>query len=71
MSKTLKVSLITALISSIGSSIVLEIKEMPKREARCEAAQQTVMEETDLIAAAGKFPSEKTTNRWKALLEGC
>lgn len=39
--------------------------------ARCEAAQATVLEEADLITAAGKFPSEKITNRWKELLGGC
>ena len=37
----------------------------------CQAAQATILEETDLITAAGKFPSEKITDRWKKLLKGC
>lgn len=38
---------------------------------RCSAAQDTVLEEADLIKEAGNFPSEKITDRWKKLLEGC
>jgi len=41
------------------------------RAVRCHAAQATVLEEADLIAAAGKFPSEQVTDRWKKLLGGC
>lgn len=37
----------------------------------CEAAKETVLEETDLIAASGGMPSEKMTNRWRDLLRGC
>lgn len=42
-----------------------------RKAARCQAAQQTVLDEAELIAAGGKFPGEQVTNRWKALLEGC
>lgn len=52
--------------------VVTGLSVMKEREvARCHAAQQTILDEAELIAAGGKFPGEKVTNRWKALLEGC
>lgn len=52
--------------------IVTGLSVMKEREAtRCQAAQQTILDEAELIAAGGKFPGEKITDRWKALLEGC
>lgn len=52
--------------------VVTGISYMKEREAiRCQAAQQTILDEAELIAAGGKFPGEKITDRWKALLEGC
>lgn len=38
---------------------------------RCQAAQQTILDEAELIAAGGKFPGEQVTDRWKKLLVGC
>ena len=38
---------------------------------RCQAAQQTILDEAELIAAGGKFPGEQVTDRWKKLLGGC
>jgi len=40
-------------------------------EARCSAAKATVIAESDMIAAAGKFPNEATVLRWEALTLGC
>lgn len=51
--------------------LALSDSEYKRQAERCKAAKQTVLEEADLITAAGKFPSEKITNRWKELLGGC
>lgn len=52
--------------------IVTGLSAMKEREAaRCQAAQQTVLDEAELIAAGGKFPGEQVTDRWKKLLGGC
>lgn len=65
--------IIWVLTGATGSyGIVTGLSAMEEREAaRCQAAQQTILDEAELIAAGGKFPGEKVTNRWKALLEGC
>lgn len=39
--------------------------------SRCQAAQQTILDEAELIAAGGKFPGEHVTDRWNKLLGGC
>lgn len=38
---------------------------------RCVAAQTTILDEAERIAAGGKFPGEAITDRWKKLLGGC
>lgn len=40
-------------------------------QARCQAARQTIFDEAELIAAGGKFPGGKITDRWKKLMDGC
>ena len=45
--------------------------ERAEEADRCQAAQQTILDEAELIAAGGKFPGERVTDRWKALMEGC
>ena len=60
---------------SLIAVIIMGIEASEHRKniisARCHAAQQTILDEAELIAAGGKFPGEQVTNRWKALLEGC
>jgi len=63
-------------VSLLFSGLVLLVYQVYQwdqgdRAVRCHAAQATVLEEADLIAAAGKFPSEQVTDRWKKLLGGC
>lgn len=45
--------------------------DLAEEEDRCHAAQQTILDEAELIAAGGKFPGEQVTDRWKKLLGGC
>lgn len=42
-----------------------------EEEDRFHAAQQTILDEAELIAAGGKFPGEQVTDRWKKLMGGC
>lgn len=42
-----------------------------KEIERCQAVQQTILDEAELIAAGGKFPGDQVTDRWKKLLGGC
>lgn len=63
-------------VSLLFSGLVLLVYqvyqwEQKEHAVRCHAAQAVVLEEADIIVAAGKFPSEKITNRWKTLLGGC
>ena len=50
----------------IGSEVRKE-----QNATRCQAAQQTILDEAELIAAGGKFPGEQVTDRWRKLLGGC
>lgn len=59
-------------VLGLGAIISYEYKEWKWSSInRCEAAQATILEEMDFIIAAGKFPSEKVTDRWKMLLGWC
>lgn len=53
--------------------IVYQVYQWDRAEEadRCHAAQQTILDEAELIAAGGKFPGEQLTDRWKKLLGGC
>ncbi len=53
--------------------IVYQVYQWERAEEadRCHAAQETILDEAELIAAGGKFPGEQVTDRWRALLEGC
>lgn len=53
--------------------IVYQVYQWERAEEadRCHAAQQTILDEAELIAAGGKFPGEAITDRWKKLLGGC
>lgn len=68
-------SLGCAIALMLGGSLLLVYQVYQRERAeeadRCHAAQQTILDEAELIAAGGKFPGEQVTNRWKALLEGC
>jgi hypothetical protein len=46
-------------------------KALSAASERCQAAQQTILDEAELIAAGGKFPGAHVTDRWKKLLGGC
>ena len=61
------------LIASIGliGGLALSNSYHKQNDDRCQAARQTVIEESDLIAAYGKFPGEQITDRWKKTMEGC
>ena len=65
----------TTIVLLVGGLLLLVYHvyqwERVEEAARCQAVQQTILDEAELIVAGGKFPSEKTTNRWKALLGGC
>ena len=47
------------------------LASVEKKADRCQAAQETILDEAELIAAGGKFPGERVTDRWKKLLGGC
>lgn len=53
--------------------IVYQVYQWDRAEEadRCHAAQQTILDEAELIATGGKFPGEQVTDRWKKLLVGC
>lgn len=38
---------------------------------RCAAAKTTILEESAVLQAVGKFPGEQITDRWAKLLGGC
>lgn len=38
---------------------------------RCAAAKTTILEESAVLQAVGKFPSEPIVDRWKSLMGGC
>lgn len=61
------------LVASIGliGGLALSNSYHKQNDDRCEAAQQTILDEAELIAAGGKFPGEQVTDRWKKLLGGC
>lgn len=63
--------IILVLIGTTWGLVTGAILMKERKAARCQAAQQTILDEAELIAAGGKFPGEKITDRWKALLEGC
>ena len=53
--------------------VVYQVSKWERAEEadRCQAAQQTILDEAELIAAGGKFPGEQVTDRWKKLLGDC
>lgn len=55
----------------IYAAVMGAMAKNERSSARCEAAQQTILDEAELIAAGGKFPGEQITDRWKKLLGGC
>ena len=71
--KTLIQMSTVALLMSCLLLIVYQIYQWDRAEEadRCQAAQQTILDEAELIAAGGKFPGEHVTDRWKKLLGGC
>lgn len=66
---------LSALATLLGGSLFLVYQVYQRERAeeadRCHAAQQTILDEAELIAAGGKFPGEAITDRWKKLLGGC
>lgn len=71
--KTLVQMSAVAILMSGLLLIVYQVYQWDRAEEadRCHAAQQTILDEAELIAAGGKFPGEQVTDRWRALLEGC
>lgn len=66
------ISVGSVVLVSVSYLLFSVVKEKQDRDiARCQAAQQTILDEAEMIAAGGKFPGEKITDRWKALLWGC
>lgn len=48
-----------------------QVQQIIEQLERCVAANTTILDEAELIAAGGKFPGEHVTDRWKKLLGGC
>lgn len=70
--KTRHVVVLTCMAVLVTLSIGYVYQASAERKSvRCQAAQQTILEEAEMIAAGGKFPGEQVTDRWKQLLEGC
>lgn len=66
---------LSALVTLVGMALFLvyQVSQWERAEEadRCQAAQQTILDEAELIAAGGQFPGEQVTDRWKKLLGGC
>lgn len=55
----------------IYAAVMGAMAKNERNASRCEAAQQTIIDEAEMIAAGGKFTGDQVTDRWKKLLGGC